>query len=171
MEKSRFVLVNIDDQKIVSVVVGGMYIVCLINKGEVGDLLMQLYVYIFVRLGSGLFNVLSVLNVVVYIFNCIYKFRYYLFDLLYDIVYIFVMIRILVFMYIYCLLFYFVLIRILEFLCIYIVYCFRCIFLVVMMRGFWEGIYQKKVQRFFLVRLIFWGGVFNCRREIVISLC
>lgn len=67
MEKSRFVLVNIDDQKIVSVVVGGMYIVCLINKGEVGDLLMQLYVYIFVRLGSGLFNVLSVLNVVVYV--------------------------------------------------------------------------------------------------------
>lgn len=104
MEKSRFVLVNIDDQKIVSVVVGGMYIVCLINKGEVGDLLMQLYVYIFVRL--GLFNVLSVLNVVVYIFNCIYKFRYYLFYLLYDIVYIFVMIKIL------------------EFLCIYIVYCF-----------------------------------------------
>lgn len=163
-----------------------MYIVCLINKGEVGDLLMQLYVYICVSLGSGLFNVLSVLNVVVYVFNCIYKFRYYLFDLLYDIVYIFVMIRILVFMYIvlfciykdirvfmyiYCLLFYFVLIRILEFLCIYIVYCFRCIFLVVMMRGFWEGIYQKKVQRFFLVRLIFWGGVFNCRREIVISLC
>lgn len=64
-----------------------MYIVCLINKGEVGDLLMQLYVYIFVRLGSGLFNVLSVLNVVVYVFNCIYKFRYYLFYLLYDIVY------------------------------------------------------------------------------------
>lgn len=165
MEKSRFVLVNIDDQKIVSVVVGGMYIVCLINKGEVGDLLMQLYVYIFVRLGSGLFNVLSVLNVVVYIFNCIYKFRYYLFDLLYDIVYIFVMIRRLVFMYI-------------VLFCIYkeirvfmYIYCFRCIFLVVMMRGFWEGIYQKKVQRFFLVRLIFWGGVFNCRREIVISLC
>lgn len=108
MEKSRFVLVNIDDQKIVSVVVGGMYIVCLINKGEVGDLLMQLYVYIFVRLGQGLFNVLSVLNVVVYIFNCIYKFRYYLFDLLYDIVYIFVMIRRLEFLcidYIYCFLF------------------------------------------------------------------
>lgn len=165
MEKSRFVLVNIDDQKIVSVVVGGMYIVCLINKGEVGDLLMQLYVYIFVSFGSGLFNVLSVLNVVVYVFNCIYKFRYYLFYLLYDIVYIFVMIRILVFMYI-------------VLFCIYkdirvfmYIYCFRCIFLVVMMREFWEGIYQKKVQRFFLVRLIFWGGVFNCRREIVISLC
>lgn len=106
MEKSRFVLVNMDDQKIVSVVVGGMYIVCLINKGEVGDLLIQLYVNIFVRLGSSLFNVLSVLNVVVYVFNCIYKFRYYLFYLLYDIVYIFVMIRRL------------------EFLCIYIVYCF-----------------------------------------------
>lgn len=35
MEKSRPALVNIDDQKIVSAVAGGMHTVCLTNKGEV----------------------------------------------------------------------------------------------------------------------------------------
>lgn len=186
MEKSRPALVNIDDQKIVSAVAGGMHTVCLTNKGEVGDLLMQLHVYIFVRLGTGSFNVLSVLNVVVHTFNCIHKSRYHSFYVLYDTVYTFVMTRtsvfmytvllciykdIRVFMYIYCSLFYFVLTRTSEFSCTYIVHCFRCTPLAVMMRGLWEGIHQKKAQRPSLVRLTSWGGASNCRREIATPLC
>lgn len=171
MEKSRPALVNIDDQKIVSAVAGGMHTVCLTNKGEVGDLPMQLHVYIFVSLGPGSFNVLSVLNVVVHAFNCIHKSRYHSFDLLYDTVYTFVMTRTSVFMYIYCSLFYFVLTRTSEFSCTYIVHCFRCTPLAVMMRGLWEGIHQKKAQRPSLVRLTSWGGASNCQREIATPLC
>lgn len=106
MEKSRPALVNIDDQKIVSAVAGGMHTVCLTNKGEVGDSPIQLHVNIFVRLGPSSFNVLSVLNVVVHAFNCIHKSRYHSFYLLYDTVYTFVMTR-----------------RS-EFSCTYIVHCF-----------------------------------------------
>lgn len=165
MEKSRPALVNIDDQKIVSAVAGGMHTVCLTNKGEVGDLPMQLHVYICVSLGPGSFNVLSVLNVVVHAFNCIHKSRYHSFDLLYDTVYTFVMTRRSVFMYT-------------VLLCIYkdirvfmYIHCFRCTPLAVMMRGLWEGIHQKKARRPFLVRLTSWGGVSNCRREIATPLC
>ena len=38
MEKSRPALVNIDGQKIVSAVAGGMHTICLTNKGEVSKL-------------------------------------------------------------------------------------------------------------------------------------
>lgn len=56
------------------------------------------YISLSVRLGPGSFNVLTVLNIVVYAFNCKYKSRYHSFYLLYDTEYK----EIRVFMYIYC---------------------------------------------------------------------